>query len=164
MIFEHKPKIAIVGYGRAGKDTAGYFLSTITALRYTGSMSNVVCPLIAKEKGISAEEAWSKRHAERDYWKNWCDEYRKDDPTKIIRACLDVADIVVGVRGDLELYTAQASGLIHTTVWIGNPRVKVDPTVDFVEEDCDLTIYNDGDYAKFYRRLTNFARFAGLCR
>ncbi len=155
-------KLAIVGYGRSGKDTAGLFLGQITHLNYVGSTSDVVRPLIAKDLGISEEEAWATRHQNREYWKKWCDNYRKDDPAKIAKESLKHGDMVVGIRGREELEAVQAQGLVDLTIWIANPRVEKDPTVDFEISYADIVIYNDSDYATFYKRLRNFAKYACL--
>ncbi len=156
--------LAIVGYGRSGKDTAGRLLGEISVLGYGGSTSNVVLPLIAKELRMSEEKAWNTRHQNRDFWKKWCDEYRKDDPTKLISLALKKARTVVGIRGAEELAAGKACGLISMTVWISNHRVPVDPTVEFTSAEADVIIHNDSDYPTFYRRLYNFVKFAGLLK
>ena len=160
----NNPKLAIVGYGRSGKDTAGIFLAKITDLKYNGSTSNVALPYIAKELNLPEEKVWAARHANKDYWKKWADEFRKDDPTRLTYEASLHADMIIGIRGKEELLATQAAGLVALTLWIENPRVPVDTTVDFDQSYADVVICNDADYSAFYRRLANFARFAGLFR
>lgn len=156
------PKLAILGHGRAGKDTAGGWLGLFTELRYVGSTSRVICPLIARERGISIREAWANRHNERMFWYEWANNYRKDDPAKIAKECLKEGDIVVGLRADYELEACRRADLFDLIVWVENPRVAPDPTVTFAAKDCDIVIVNDGDHSEFYGKLASLARFAGL--
>lgn len=156
------PRIAIVGWGRAGKDEAGKILSRLSSLRYSGSTSNVVCPLIAAELGLTPEEAWATRHANRQFWKDWCDNYRRDDPARIIRKLLETSDMAIGIRGKEELLCAQREGLVSLTVWIENPRVPPDYTVEFDHTLADLVIHNDSNLTLYNTRLRRLANFAGL--
>jgi hypothetical protein len=156
------PRIALVGYGRGGKDTAGGWLGLFTPLRYVGSTSRVVCPLIAKDLGLSVEEAWSQRHNHRRFWHHWCNEYRKDDPTKIARQCLENGDLVVGLRDIIELNACKEEKLFDLIVWVHNNRVEKDPTVTFTSDDCDVIVENNGTYVQFYEKLTRLCRFGGI--
>lgn len=156
------PKIALLGNGRAGKDTAGGWFGLFTPLQYVGSTSRVVCPMIAEELGISVEAAWRNRHEHRKFWYDWCNEYRKDDPSKIAKACLAQGDIVVGLRDIVELNACKAEDLFDLTVWVENPRVPNDSTVTFTKDDCDVIIENNGDYRQFYRKLMQLCRFSGI--
>lgn len=156
------PRIALLGNGRAGKDTAGGWLGLFTPLRYVGSTSRVICPLIAKDLGITPEEAWAGRHANRKYWYDWANEYRKDDATKLARACLESGDIVVGLRADYELAACTDVALFDLVVWVENPRVPPDPTVTFTSKDCDIIIVNDGELPAFYDKLRALCRFSRI--
>lgn len=155
------PKIAILGFGRAGKDTAGEIIGKMSPLRYVGSTSQVVCPMIAKDLGLTPEAAWADRHNNRMYWWRWCNEYRKDDPTKIARASLATGDLVVGLRDAIELEACKAAKLFDLILWI-NRDVPVDPTVTFRREDCDVVIDNNDDLPTLEKRLARLLRFAGV--
>jgi hypothetical protein len=159
---ESMKKIALLGYGRAGKDTAGGWFGLFTPLLYVGSTSRVVCPMIAAEMGLSVEEAWKTRHQYRQFWYNWCNEYRKDDPTKIARACLVQGDIVVGLRDKVELEACKAAGLFDLVVWVHSDKVPYDSTVTFTKDDCDVIIENNGNYKQFYDRLMHLCRFSSI--
>lgn len=156
------PTIALLGNGRAGKDTAGGWFGLFTDLRYGGSTSRVICPLIAQELGISVVEAWNTRHQNRQYWYTWANAYRKDDPSRIAKHCLADCDVVVGLRDIVELNACNAEKLFDLTVWIDNPRVPPDPTVTFTAHDCDIILENHGDLSQFYAKLTKLATYTGL--
>jgi len=155
------PRLAILGYGRAGKDEAGRWLGEHTDLRYAGSTSQVVCPLIAKDLGISEQEAWDTRHQNRIYWKDWCNNYGADDPAKLARYCLYRGDIVVGLRDKVELAAIKAEGLIDLYIWIDH-NVPVDPTVTFTVDDCDIVIRNHGTPGQLHEKLGRLAIAMGL--
>jgi hypothetical protein len=155
-------KIALLGYGRAGKDTAAGWLGLFTPLRYVGSTSMVACPMIAESLGISVEEAWATRHQHRGFWYSRCNEYRKDDPTKLARKSLEYGDLVVGLRDKVELQACKDAGLFDLTIWVANCRVPYDSTVTFTAEDCDVILENNTGYAQFYERLMSLCRFGGI--
>lgn len=158
-----RPKIALLGYGRSGKDSGGYWCGMHTPLVYTGSTSDVVNPLIAAARGITPEENWARRHQERMFWYEWCNEFRRDDPTKLARAAIDAgADIIVGMRDAAELNACKAARLFDLTIWVENPRVPPDPTVTFTRDDCDIVIDNNRRLGHFHGKLANLIAALGI--
>jgi hypothetical protein len=79
------------------------------------------------------------------------------DPAKIIRLHLESADIVPGIRGDVELAQAKSEGLLDLVVWIENERVPRDPTVDFDRGYADICIDNNTTLDVFQARLARLA-------
>ncbi len=152
------PVVAFLGMGRAGKDTAAEYFCVKTGLHYAGSSSSMVLPIIADSIGIPPEQAWAERHQHRQFWIDWCHAFRHDDPALLVRMALGAGDVVVGVRGRIELHTVQQERLIDYSVWVDNPDVPVDPTVEFVEADCDFSIPNHGAYTDLYRRIDVLVR------
>jgi len=155
--------VAVLGYGRAGKDTAAMWLGMhVYGCHYVGSTSDVVNPLIARERGMTPEENWATRHQNRKFWYDWCNEFRKDDPTKIARATMETGgNIIVGLRDKAELEACRNAKLFGIVIWVDNPRVPPDPTVTFTRSDCDIVVDNDGSFAKFFSKLTRLFTFAG---
>lgn len=152
--------MAVVGPGRSGKDTAADFLGQLTTLRYVGSTSWIGLDYMAGRLGVCSMTAWETRHAHRARWKQYLDEYRADDPTKLVRLSLEKGDIVCGIRDRSELDSSRQHGLLRHVVWIARD-VPPDPTVTFTAQDCDWVIRNDGDLDTFRARV---AYWAGVVR
>lgn len=159
--FDIPTTVAFCGHGRSGKDTAGEFLSQMTPLRYTGSLSWAGLPYMAERLGRCQMSAWDNRHKDRERWKQYLDEFRGDDPTKLIKMSLKLGEVVVGIRDKSELLAAKAAGLISHFVWIARD-VPEDPTVTFTKADCDWVITNDGCLETFRNRVAYWAGVVGL--
>lgn len=158
-----KPILAIVGHGRAGKDTAAEFFRDHTVLRFKGGCSYTGCQYVADKLGISWHEAWRTRHERRMDWYRILNDYREGDPSRLIRDCLEHSDIVCGVRDSIELSVARKECLLDLVVWIDRP-VPFDPTVTFTIEDADVIIRNYTGFSDFYTRLKRFAKVLGVLR
>lgn len=147
------PILAFLGYGRCGKDLGAEWLGTNYQVNYAGSTSNVVNPLIAAALDMSEADSFQTRHDNRVYWYNFCNELRRNDPTLLVRMLLAKGDVVVGIRGGLELDSALNAGLIDLSLWVDRPDIAVDVTVDFDKTDCDVVILNDGTKASYFAKL-----------
>jgi hypothetical protein len=158
-----KPVLAIVGPGRSGKDTMAEWCRDHTILEYKGGSSYTGCKYVAERLGLSWHDTWRTRHERRMDWYNILNEYRKDDPTKLIRECLEHSDIVCGLRDRTELLASRDAGLIDLVVWIDRP-VPHDPTITFTIEDADIIIRNHGTFEEFYERLRRFAKTLGILK
>jgi hypothetical protein len=150
------PILAIVGHGRAGKDTVAEWLRDNTILRFKGGCSFTGCQYVADKLGSSWHEAWRTRHERRMEWYHILNEYRKDDPTRLVRDCLEHSDIVCGLRDREELLGAKAKKLFDLVIWVDRP-VPIDPTVTFTVDDADLIIRNYTKFEDLYERLTHLA-------
>jgi len=156
------PIIAFCGHGRSGKDLAAKWLSGTYGVRYVGSVSHAVSPLIAESLGMSREEAFESRHDDRMYWFEWCNALRRDDPALLVKLTLAENDMVAGIRGDVELHACKAQGVIDLAIWVDNPRVEKDPTVEFSVDDCDLVIRNSGGRLSYFNRLKLLCDYLGF--
>lgn len=158
----HIPKILFVGYGRSGKDTAGQFLHGRGCLRYGGSTSWAALSIVAGFFRRHPMEVWDRRHEHRATWKELCDGVRSaGDQCFLIRRALETGDMITGVRGLPEIEAAIAEKLFDSIVWIDNPRVEKDFTVDFGPEKATDIIINDGTLPLFYERLLRWATVKG---
>jgi hypothetical protein len=155
------PKIAICGHGRSGKDTAARWLAEHTPLRLGRTTSEVIAPFRAAELGIPVEDAFARRHEERDVWYLLGNRLRANDWARLVRETLRDGEICVGIRDPEELGATRAEGLVDLVLWIDRD-VPADPTMKFGAERCDIIIRNDGSLETFYRRLEALMRFAGL--
>jgi hypothetical protein len=161
------PVIAFCGYGRAGKDTGAEWFRDHTDLVFAGGCSWTARIYMAKrlseDEGrlITPDEAYTRRHEDRMKWYTYLNEYRKDDPARLIRDCLEHSDIICGVRDYAELIAAKAQGLLDLIIWVDRD-VPVDPTVTYSIDDCDVIIRNHGDVQVYYQRLERLARLLDL--
>ena len=159
------PALGIGGMGRAGKDTAAEFLCACTKMIYPGSASQMILPLLTnmvyddnrdvlEESRPSIEQkVFDDRHSHREFWIAACHALRGNDYGLLVRMCLGAGDIAVGIRGRLELETVLRDQIITTAMWIDNPRVPHDITVEYGPEDCDVMIPNYGSVLELYAKL-----------
>lgn len=158
------PTIAFLGYGRAGKDEAAAYLAQQRQYTYAGSTSEAATPLVAQALGCPPDVAYRDRHQQRMFWKAFCEELRKPDPTILVRMSLANGDVLAGLRGYSELKTCLDCSVINIAVWVDRPDVPPDPTVDFTEDDCHLTVRNAGSLAEYHARLDKLFDIMGLPR
>lgn len=156
------PTLAIVGMGRAGKDTAAAYLGESTQLDYAGSSSNRLCKFVASMVGIPEDQAFAERHQHREFWIQAGHAVRGFDLTLLARLTLGFGDMAIGIRGRHELHGCRRDGVVNAVVWIDNPRVASDPTVEFEAGDCDLIVPNHGAHTELYRKLDKLAELLRL--
>lgn len=157
-----KPVLAFCGWGRAGKDTCAEWFRDHTPLKFAGGCSYTILPLVAEARGESLEYAWETRHQNRQWWYEFCNEYRKHDPARLVRDCLAHSDIVCGIRDGFELKAVVAEGLTDLTIWVNKPGTEKDTTVTYEEKDCDISISNSGSIEDLHRKLERLAISLGL--
>lgn len=151
------PVIALCGPGRCGKDIGAQWLSstftnTRRDVRYAGSLSSVVCPIVAAALTISEYTCFENRHEDREYWYRFCNELRRDDPTLLVKMLLADADLVPGIRGLEELRACLEQNVIQLAVWVDR-NVPTDPTLEYGPEACHVTISNRGSVDEYRSRL-----------
>lgn len=159
---QNQPVPAWLGHGRAGKDEAGKWLAKHSDLKYNGSTSTIVLPLVAHALQKPEDQAFVERHQNREYWFHFCNILRADDPTCLARWNLAQADQVVGIRSLHELQACIKDKVVSDTIWINNPRVPVDPTVEFSVTDCKHVLSNAGTLQDYYDVLGPFCRSIGI--
>jgi hypothetical protein len=151
------PVLALCGPGRCGKDLGADWLGNNFCVDYGGSLSEIVAPLIASVMNAPTQDVFAARHSDRLYWFEFCNELRRHDPRYLVRLLLAKADIVVGMRGAIELEACHRDGLINLAVWINNNRAKPDPTIEFESADCDITIENCTNKLAYFNKLDKLA-------
>jgi hypothetical protein len=157
------PVIALIGHSRSGKDTAAEWLRDNTILRYKGGSSYQACEYVAGKLGLSWQDAWRTRHERKDEWFKLLNEYRQDDITKLVRACLTHSDIICGVRDRDELLKCRAEGLLDLIIWVDR-QVPDDPTLTIKKEDCDIVIENNSTFASYYIKLARLCKLMRLLK
>jgi hypothetical protein len=157
------PILAVVGKGRAGKDTSAEWLRDNTVLRFDGGCSWHGREIVAEKLGISVEEAWQTRHDRRMEWYRILCEFRQNDPARLVKRCLVNNHVVCGVRDGVEMRAAIDEGLIDLVIWIER-AVPDDPTLTFGPEVADVIIDNNGTLKGLYRRLFRLAKIINVMK
>lgn len=158
-------RLLFCGFGRSGKDAACEYVAARCGLRNAGTCSKYLVRHVAARLGLPEDVAYARRHdseATRRFWRQVGDEVRAHDPAVIVREMMAHGDVGGGVRGRAELEAARAEGLFDLAVWVGRPGTPVDHTVEFAEEDCDVTVVNAGTLAEYHEKLDQLLRFAGM--
>lgn len=137
------PKILFVGPGECGKDTACRWFGRHTRLIDAGPTSLLHAREIAAALDLPVEEAYRRRRQDRKFWREWLDQYTADDPARLVREAFRAGDVANGVRRAAELEYARRESLADLVVWLHNPSVPQDPTLEFGPEVSDLVIVND---------------------
>lgn len=125
------PVIAFVGHGRAGKDESALAVARLTDLQHGGSVSAAVLPLVAYAQRIPETQAWESRHERREFWREFCDALRWDDPTLLARMALGRGDMLTGIRARAELWSAWGEQLIDAVIWVERLEIDDDPTLAY---------------------------------
>jgi hypothetical protein len=161
-------KLAIVGHGRSGKDTAAEYLASISSLRYVAGTSYWARHLVFSDFAatgvhyLDAHACWLDRHNHRQRWAKVIGDYNRDDPVQLYRDCLRDQSLLTGIRWRNEMQACRAANLVDAWVWIDRPNIPVDPTMEFGADECDFTIHNSGTLEQFHARLRLFAKAMGV--
>lgn len=161
-------KIAVSGFGRAGKDEFAEYLAATTSLRYVAGTSYWARHMVRArmaEMGLQPPDAntlWRDRHSNRKLWAEIIRDYNRDDPARLYRDCIASQDFLTGVRFAHEQAACRAAGLVDVWVWVENPRVPREETCVIGPQDCDFTIHNGGTLAEYHAKLDTLARLLGL--
>jgi hypothetical protein len=150
------PVIAVLGNGRAGKDTASKYMCVSKGMTYCGSSSNFLNRFVADLTGLDERTSFSERHEHREYWIATGHAVRAHDLSLFARMILATGDLAVGLRGREEIHGCLRDGIVDALLWIDNNRVTVDITMELQASDCDIIIPNHGSYTDLYRRLDRF--------
>lgn len=156
--------IAFCGHSRSGKDTAALIFSKLTGLKYAGSASWVCKNIVADALDIPEQTAWETRHKRRMDWYNILNEYRKEDPTKLVQLCLAQAKVITGIRDLIELKSCLERGYIKHAVWVERPGIEKDPTLTYSITDCTHVLENNGDLNLLNQQVSLLAESLDLIR
>jgi hypothetical protein len=147
-------RILFVGHGRHGKDTACETLAAATGWKNAGTLSYYLAPYVAAKLGLSVADCYARRQEHRDEWRRLGDEYRKDDPARLVKDAFAAGDVTGGCRARIEIDAVRDQSLADLIVWVdARFRHPADPTLEFGPEVADLIIDNNGTEAEFRRRV-----------
>ena len=157
-------KLGICGKGRAGKDTAAEFLTTVTKMRYLAGTSlwykdQVFSWYEANRPGSypDAMSCWKDRHSDRELWAQIIGDINEDDPVEAYSRCLSEQDFLVGLRWRSEFLRVKKAGIVDAWLWVENPRSKDDKTCEITADDCDFVVLNNLDLQTYLERLSGIA-------
>ena len=108
-------RVMVVGHSGAGKDTACEHLAAVTHLRFAGTTSAYLARHVAARLGVTLEQAYRTRHANRNAWHRVGNELRRLDPALLVRESLEHADITGGASKIEELRACRREGLVDSS-------------------------------------------------
>ena len=156
------PRIAIVGPGRSGKDTAAMALHGHGEFIFTGSLSWHALPMVSVHLKLPEQIAWDTRHSRRQEWYDYCNWLRRDDPCFLIRRALEAGNIVSGIRDRVEIESAISENLFDAILWVDRPIISIDPTLTYGPSFSTDRIDNDGSEKMFADDVRIWARGKGF--
>lgn len=156
--------LAIVGYGKTGKDTAADFLRKHTTLPYVGSTSWVALPLVADHLGMCQQIAWDTRSEHRTAWYKHCAYLKRDNPLFLVNLCIKKGGkIVTGLRELREVEACRDAG--HHIMWVDSSGrgITSDPSLtEFDQSIAHDVVDNNGTIPAFHNRLKTWAKKNGV--
>ena len=171
---ENIPVLAFCGHGRSGKDQSAEFLAANSSIKYGGSVSRYCLPLVAHAMGEDPEVCWETRHDNRDFWREFLDAVRWDDPAMFTRMVLGDADVITGIRAKAELWTSWGEQHIDQIIWVDRPNTPIDPTLQYSRKDLEclpmgsrqtrglLVLLNTRDLDNLEKRVCEIAQRLGV--
>jgi hypothetical protein len=161
-------QIAIVGHGRAGKDTASQWLGEHTTLRYQESTSEAAAKLCyqhlhEKYSYSSVQEAFADRHNHREEWAKIIWDYNQPDGLTLYRGMLEAGDILNGIRREGELDALREHLMLDLVIWVERDVPK-DPSQEMTSAVADIIIDNNGTLAQLYAKLARLSRVLKILR
>lgn len=161
-------KVLVVGHGGCGKGTVCNIMKDFPCVYYCGSTSEVISEVIAKEMGLSFQEAHSMRNINDESRMKWYHKGREicgSNPSKLLELCYkrvasteDEPVILVadGCRDNLEIFDAISRDVVDVIVWVERPGIPKDPSLKFGSEVANYVIYNDSDIDSLKTKIGHF--------
>jgi hypothetical protein len=122
MVNMEKTKLLVVGHARHGKDTVAELLRDRHGLSFLSSSffaAEAVCRPYLAVRGIvypTLDECYADRVNHRAEWHDAITEFNRDDPARLTKAILKVANVYVGMRSDREYHVAR--DLFDAVLWV----------------------------------------------
>lgn len=164
-------RFMVVGHGRAGKDETAIYLAKTLGLRYEGSTSLSIKPIITSgmydnNRTELQELCYSTRHDNRKYWYDFANMLRQIDPLLLIKLTLSYSDILVGTRSFQELENGVQLFRPTDILWLDR-NVPADPTLEFRSSDLSKYKYmsniwnvdNNGSISELHEELDHIIIF-----
>ena len=135
------PKILIVGHGRHGKDTLAQIINLELEHKFRGSSEvaarEVIYPVMSNFYS-SPEDAFERRHDNRELWRALISDFNREDPTKLACLVCEGGYGYVGLRDKTEVISAVKQGFFTHVIWVKRPDLEEnDTTMMFTLEDLE---------------------------
>jgi hypothetical protein len=158
--------IALLGPSGSGKDFGAIWLTNHFACGYDRALSMILCRFLADELDLDIDEIVSQRHTYRMFLYSFANALRAKEPAMLVRLATkptEYSHLVVGIRARPELMAALQDGYVSCAIWVDNPTVGEDPTIEYGPDACHLVIKNDPRQgsAPYFRRLAALAKIVG---
>lgn len=152
-------RIAILGVGGSGKDTAAKWISEHTGLVYdenTASTSKAILSEVTKTLGGDPTELYAKRREHRELWYEVGQNLKRGNPAALVQWCISHGNqIVTGIRSHDEFVSSYK--MFDLRIWIERPGF-VDTTSKLSSHDCDVVVENISSYIDFHRKISNLCK------
>lgn len=152
-------RIAILGVGGSGKDTAAGWISECTGLKYdekTASTSRAILNEVVKVLGGEPNELYDKRREHRQVWYEVGQKLKSGNPAALVQWCVSQGnEIVTGIRSHDEFVSSYK--LFDLRIWIERPGFE-DITSKLSSHDCDIVVENISSYIDFHRKISNLCK------
>lgn len=138
-----------MGPGECGKDTCAQWLSENTPLRFGGSTSTYLVPLVARHMGLTVREALKTRRTHRSIWYEVGRKLRDEQPGYLVERSLARGEIVAGLRDFEEVEYVCRHQKVDHILWVDRRR-KNDISLKFTIADCFRLCEQYGWRTKFH--------------
>jgi len=157
-------RIAVCGYGRAGKDTVSQLLVQFMGLKYTQSTSEAAKKYVFQKlqdqyQYPDEEVCFRDRVNHRKEWFDLIIERNGADGIGLYREMAADNEIFNGIRKwDPDIIKCREAGLIDLVIWVDNPRIPPESNLTFGPEQCDITIHNSGTLEELTAKVQNLTK------
>jgi len=146
-------KLAIIGYGRHGKDTVAEILRDKFGYQFLSSSEAsakiFLYDLLKDEFGYNSwQECFEDRHNHRERWFDEISKFNTPDKSRLAKLIMQENDVYVGMRCEHELDACKESGVFDLVIWVdASNRVQYkesENSCTVKPSQADLFINNDG--------------------
>lgn len=146
----------VLGYTGSGKTTAARYLSEITSIPFTDT-SGVLIKLYCEDKGYDVDTIIENKDEHRQNLYEYGKKLQKEDPSILIKECLDRGSILCGLRRQSELDFLKDSGHNPVVIWIHRDGITKNPTDEIAPSEADIVVNNDGSLDELKKKMGDIA-------
>jgi hypothetical protein len=160
-IMRNKLNLLVLGYGKAGKDTAAeYWRDNFGMTFMSSSMAAAeifIFDYMMNKYGYNTkEECYADRHNRRAEWFDLICEYNYSDKTRLGRAILAKTGAYIGMRSKEEVRACREQNVFDLIIWIDAEEragKESEDSCTVTKEDAHMIITNNGTLEEFTEKL-----------